>query len=94
MGKRVTVSQAIAMAGGLHDKANGSGTKLFRYGEGDQERVISVDVTAIQKGEIKDVYLRENDIVIVPRSGVKAFLIEFRNTVSGLLGFGVSLGSL
>jgi polysaccharide export outer membrane protein len=93
-GKRVTVSQAIAMAGGLHDKANGSGTKIFHYGEGDEEGVISVDVNAIQKGEIKDVYLEENDIVIVPRSGVKAFLIEFRNTVSGLLGFGVSLGSL
>jgi polysaccharide export outer membrane protein len=93
-GKRVTVSQAIAMAGGLDDKANASGTKIFRYRESDETRVLSVDVNAIQKGETKDVYLEENDIVIVPRSGVKAFLIEFRNTVSGVLGFGVSLGTL
>ncbi len=93
-GKRVTVSQAIAMAGGLGEKANGSGTKIFRYGQGDERKVLSVDVDAVQKGETKDVYLEENDIVIVPRSGMKAFLIEFRNTVSGILGFGVSLGSL
>ena len=93
-GKTVTVSQAIAMAGGLDDKANGSGTKIFRHGEGNEGGVISVDVNAIQKGESKDVYLRENDIIIVPRSDVKAFLIELRNTVSGVLGFGISLGSL
>jgi polysaccharide export outer membrane protein len=93
-GKKVTVSQAIAMAGGLDDKANGSGTKIFRYRESDETKVLSVDVDAIQKGETNDVYLEENDIVIVPRSGVKAFLIEFRNTVSGVFGFGVSLGTL
>jgi len=38
-GKKVTVSQAIAMAGGLDDKANGSGTKIFRYGESDETRL-------------------------------------------------------
>jgi hypothetical protein len=38
-----------------------------------------------------DIYLRENDIVIVPMSGVKSFLIEFRDTVKGLIGFGFSL---
>jgi polysaccharide export outer membrane protein len=93
-GKRVTVRQAIAMAEGLKPKANASGTVIFRYGEGDAEEVLSADVNAIQKGEIKDVYLQENDIVIVPRSNVKAFLIELRDTVRGIFGVGFSLGSL
>jgi len=93
-GKRMTVSQAIAMAEGLKPKANASGTVIFRYGEGDKEEVLSVDVNAIHKGESKDIYLRENDIVIVPRSGAKAFLIELRETVKGLFGFGFSLGTL
>jgi polysaccharide export outer membrane protein len=93
-GKRMTVSQAIAMAEGLKPKANASGTVIFRYGEGDAEEVLSVDVNAIHKGESKDVYLRENDIVIVPQSGAKAFLIELRETVKGLFGFGLSLGTL
>lgn len=93
-GKRMTVSQAVAMAEGLKPKANASGTKIFRYAEGDKEEVLSVDVDAIHKGKSKDVYLRENDIVIVPKSGVKAFLIELRETMKGLLGFGYSLGTL
>ena len=93
-GKRLTVSQAIAMAEGLKPKANASGTMIFRYGEGDEEEVLSVDVNAVHKGESKDVYLRENDIVIVPQSGAKAFLIELRNTLTGIFGFGFSLGTL
>jgi polysaccharide export outer membrane protein len=93
-GKRMTVSQAIAMAEGFKPKANASGAVIFRYGEGDEEEILPVDVNAVQKGEIKDVYLRENDIVIVSLSGVKAFLIELRDTVKGLLGFGFSLGAL
>jgi polysaccharide export outer membrane protein len=93
-GKRMTVSQAIAMAEGLKPKANASGTMIFRYGEGDEEEVFSVDVNAIHKGESRDVYLRENDIVIIPQSGAKAFLIELRETVRGIFGFGLSLGTL
>lgn len=93
-GKKVTVSQAIAMAGGLNPKANPSGAMIFRYGEGDKEEVLPVDVDAVHKGKSKDVYLRENDIVIVPKSGAKAFLIELRETVRGIFGFGFSLGTL
>ena len=93
-GKRMTVSQAIAMAEGLKPKANASGTTIFRYGEGDEEEVLSVDLNAVHKGEAKDVYVRENDIVIVPQSGAKAFFIELRETMRGLLGFGFNLGPL
>ena len=94
-GKRLTLSQAIALAGGLTPKAAGSETKILRYSEKETDREIhSADVYAIQKGEERDVYLRENDIVIVPMSGTKAFLIELRDTVKGMVGFGVSMGTL
>ena len=93
-GKKMTVSQAITMAGGLDQKASASDTLIFRYGEGDEEEVLVVNVNAIQKGESKDVYLQENDIVIVPKSSVKTFFIELRDTVRGIFGFGFSLGSL
>jgi polysaccharide export outer membrane protein len=94
-GKRMTVSQAIAMAEGLSPEANGEETKIFRYTGKDSERESFVaNVYAIQKGESEDPYLRENDIIIVPKSGVKAFLIGVRDTVKGLLGFGFSLGTL
>jgi polysaccharide export outer membrane protein len=94
-GKSVTVSQAITMAEGLKQKANGAETKIFRYsGKETQKEIISVNVYAIQKGQAEDRYLKENDIIIVPKSGVKSFLVELRDTVKGLLGFGFSLGSI
>jgi polysaccharide export outer membrane protein len=93
-GKRMTVSQAIAMAEGLTPEANGAETKVFRYSErGTEREALSVDVYAIQKGQSEDLNLKENDIIIVPKSGMKAFLIGLRDTVKGLIGFGFSLGT-
>lgn len=94
-GKKMNVSQAIVMAGGLKTEASGSVTKIFRYSEkGNEKEVLSVDVYAIQKGKGEDLFLKENDIIIVPKSGVKSFLVEFRDTIKGLLGFGFSLGAI
>jgi polysaccharide export outer membrane protein len=93
-GKKVTVSQAVAMAEGLKPEAAGSETKIFRYsGKGADRQILSVDVYAVQKGKSEDLYLRENDIVIVPKSGVKTFLIGLRDTLKGLVGVGVSLAA-
>ena len=57
-GRKMTVSQAITMAGGLKYEANGSETKIFRYSEkGTEREILSVNVYAIQKGEREDPYL-------------------------------------
>jgi len=94
-GKKLTVSQAITLAGGLGPKAAGSETKVFRSSEkGTDKEILSANVYAIQKGQEEDLHLKESDIIIVPKSGTKAFLIELRDTVKGVLGFGFSLGSL
>ena len=94
-GKRVTVSQAIAMAQGLKSEAKGAEAKIFRYsGKGSEREILSADVYAIQKGQSEDPALRENDILIVPKSGPKAFFIGLLDSVKGLLGFGFSLGAL
>jgi len=90
-GKKITISQAVALAGGLTDKAAGSDTKIFRYQETDiGKEMIPVDIYAIHKGEVEDLQMKENDIMFVPTSTTKAFLIEFRETVKGLMGFGYS----
>lgn len=94
-GRRMTVSQAIALAEGLKQKANGAETKIFRNSEDEVgKEIFTVNIYAIQNGKALDLYLKENDIIIVPQSGMKSFLIELRDTVKGLLGFGFSLGSL
>jgi polysaccharide export outer membrane protein len=94
-GKRLTLNQVIAMAGGLKTEADGSEAKVFRFKEGGmQKETLVADIYAIQKGQKEDLFLQENDIVVVPKSGMKNFLIEFRDTVKGILGFGFSLGTL
>jgi polysaccharide export outer membrane protein len=94
-GKRVTVSQAIAMAEGLKPEADGGGARIFRTsGNGSGREILPADIYAIQKGQGEDRVLKENDILIVPKSGTKAFFIGLLDTVKGLVGFGFSLGAL
>lgn len=82
--KRMTVSQAITMAGGLTARASGEQTRIFRYsGDNNEKEVITIDVYAIQKGEAKDPYVKENDIIFVPKSGAKVVLLEFWDLLKG-----------
>ncbi len=94
-GKRMTLSQAIVLAGGLKTQAKGSETKIFRYSENRTEReVVTANVYAIQKGKVEDLYLKDNDIIIVPKHGVKAFLVGIKETLTGVFSMGYSLGAL
>ncbi|MDP2968692.1 MAG: polysaccharide biosynthesis/export family protein [Deltaproteobacteria bacterium] len=93
-GKKLTISQAITLAGGMKTEANGSETKIFRYSEkGTDKEILSTNVYAIQKGKEEDLYLKENDIIIVPKSGTKTFFSEFWDFLKGRVG-AVGLGSL
>ena len=94
-GKRMTLSQAIVLAGGLKPQAKGSQTKIFRYSEkGTGREMLSVNVYAIQKGQKEDLNVKENDIIIVPRHGVKAFFVGVKETLTGVFSMGYSLGAL
>jgi polysaccharide biosynthesis/export protein len=85
-GKRLTVSQAIALAEGLKTEADGSIGKVFRFsGKGTEKEVITLDLYAIEKGEAEDFLLKENDILFVPTHGMKAFLVGVRDTMKGFL---------
>ena len=81
------------MAGGLKTEAAGASTKIFRYSSraGTEREVVSADIYAIQKGNEEDLYLKENDIVIVPRHGVKGFLVEFRETFRSVFSIGYNI---
>jgi polysaccharide export outer membrane protein len=86
MNKSMTLSQAIAVAGGLSVKADGSETRIFRYsGRGDQKEVLTFNAYAIEKGQIGDPYLQENDVIFVPRSGSKTVLLEMWEFFKGPL---------
>jgi len=88
-GKKLTVSQAIALAEGLKPESSGSEARIYRYsGKGDEKEAIPVDVLRIQDGLAEDPYLQEGDMLIVPTSPMKNFLIGFRDTLKGFFSFG------
>jgi len=94
-GKKMTLSQAIVLAGGIKPQAKGSQTRIFRYLETSPGReIITADVYAIQKGKREDLYLKENDIIIVPKHGVKAILVGVKEILTGVFSVGYSVGTL
>jgi polysaccharide export outer membrane protein len=87
LSRSMTLSQAITSAEGVTPKAKGSNVKIFRYSEMRTEKdIISVDVYAIQKGKGEDLLLKENDIIFVPKSDSKAFLLGCWDFFKGRMG--------
>jgi len=88
-GKKLTVSQAIALAEGLKPESSGSEARIYRYSrKGDEKETMPVNVLMIQDGLAEDPYLQEGDILIVPTSPMKNFLIGLRDSIKGFFSFG------
>ncbi len=87
LSRRMTVSQAIALAEGLTSDAGGSQVKVFRYsGKGSERKVFIVNVYAIQKGKEEDPQVKENDVIMVPRNDGKAIAREVWDFLKGRVG--------
>jgi len=89
-GKEDDPQSSHRFGGGL--KTPGQG---FRYSEkGTGREMLSVNIYAIQKGQKEDLNVKENDIIIVPRHGVKAFFVGVKETLTGVFSIGYGLGTL
>lgn len=71
----ITVSKAIALAGGTRPATKKDKIRIIRQLPGNmQKQEIIVDLKAIEKNRAQDVALLPNDVVDVPESGTKSFL--------------------
>jgi len=71
----ITVSRAIAMAGGTGPASQKDRVRIVRQVPGSQvKQEIYVDLSAVEKRKSEDIILVPNDIVDVPTSGTKSFL--------------------
>jgi polysaccharide biosynthesis/export protein len=71
----LTVSKAIAMAGGTAPNTKRGSVRIVRQVTGaNQKQEIRVDLTAIEKNRAPDVELVANDVIDVPVSGTKRLL--------------------
>jgi polysaccharide export outer membrane protein len=87
---KTTVVTAITMAKGLSPIAKASDIRILRDNGTGERDIITVDYDAISKGDSPDILVAENDIIIVPTSGMKSFFNSLRGLVS--FGSGASVG--
>ena len=73
--EKITVSQAIAMAGGTLPDTQSDRVRLIRQEPGSStKKEIIIDLKAINKHRAEDIALQANDIVEVPTASGKRFL--------------------
>jgi polysaccharide biosynthesis/export protein len=88
LGRRYSLSQALATAGGVDPELNSSDITIFRRKASGMEP-ISVDYSAVLTGSAPDLQIEEDDVIIVPMSTAKYFVKRF----IGSLVDGISIGS-
>jgi polysaccharide export outer membrane protein len=83
----LTVSQAIARAGGTMPDTKKERVRIIRQGPGGATRQeIPVNLNAIDKHQAEDVALLPNDIIEVPTSGSKRLLRSLIGTIIPTVG--------
>jgi polysaccharide export outer membrane protein len=83
--KPITVSRAIAMAGGALREAKTSKVRIVRDAGNGQKQEIILDLKAVEKQRAPDVALLPNDIVAVPSSTGKVIFASLTGAIVPVL---------
>lgn len=88
----LTVSQAIAVAGSPTAGMAATGNiTVMRLDENGQAERIPVNLKRIVAKEETDMLLKENDVVFVPESKFRRFLLDFKQIVGGGMSMGYTV---
>jgi len=79
-----TVSQAIAMAGGLEELADATNIVLFRPSRGGQFKAYHLDLKAIRAGNMRDPYVTGKDQIIAHESGSRVMMGRVLQGIRGV----------
>ena len=90
LGRRYSLTQALATAGGVEPELNSSDITIFRRKGGSGMEPISVDYAAVLAGSAVDLQIEEDDVIVVPISTAKYLVKRF---VGSLVDGGISIGS-
>ena len=85
-GEKITVSKALASAGGLMPTAQGKKSSIMRPNTDGTTKQIPINVTKLLKGEAPDEVLLQNDVVFVPGSTTKTIGRGLLNSIGSVLG--------
>lgn len=83
----ITLTRAIAMAGGLGKDSKKDRVRVIRQEPGSStKKEIFADLGAIEKKRAEDIALMPNDIVDVPTSGTKVLIRSLMSTIAPSVG--------
>jgi polysaccharide export outer membrane protein len=92
------VIHAVALAGGMNDKARENGIALLRREPDGQDHVYRLDFSSFHEGNApQDIYLQPSDVILVPKSRfhtITDFSIELLDVVNKALLAGLLLDDL
>jgi len=88
-GRKITLLQAVAAAGGLTQLAIPWRTELVRRVNDEAEEIIYVDLAKIARGEAPDFFLQPDDLIRVGTDQGAIFLAVLRNAFRATYGFGL-----
>lgn len=83
---KTTLLQTIALAEGLDPLADPQGVVIFRTVQGKKMAAL-FDIRRVRSGDMDDPLIYGDDIVVVDRSGSRAFIKSVTDTLRGFVGF-------
>jgi protein involved in polysaccharide export with SLBB domain len=87
-GRRMTLKQAIAAAGGLGPLAWPKRVEIVRRIGREKEEIAMVDFDKIASGEQPDIFIKPNDLINVGTHPTSRWRAILRNAFRGTYGFG------
>jgi polysaccharide biosynthesis/export protein len=91
-GEQITLSKALASAGGLMPTAKANKTSIMRTNPDGTTKQIPIDAKKLLKGEIADVSVAQNDVVFVPGSTAKTIGRGLMGSIGGVLAALIYVG--
>ncbi len=90
LGRRYSLTQALATAGGVDREVYSSDITIFRRQDSLEMQNLSVNLDAIMAGSAVDPQIQADDVIVVPMSGAKYFVKRF---IGHIVAGGISIGS-
>lgn len=91
LGRRYTLTQALATAGGIDRELNASEISIFRRTGPGQVETIALNVNAVMEGTEKDPQIEPDDVIILPISTGKYIVKRFIGTLIGGMNIGQAI---
>ncbi len=80
---RLTLTQAVAQAGGLDPVLATNRANILRLDEKGAPVMLSVDLARVMTREEADIPLKDNDVVVVGESPLRKALFVFKELLPG-----------